>query len=441
MILKMNLKLKKNLNYKKNKSVKNTQSKEISNLPNIDVQEKILILSVDRDDDIGKLIGVSGPIIGYENNLKMATNLILKDPEESDANCVFGALKKYNFLKKDYVVEIATLTGHSKDNLFFADKNILEQLNIVLAKFPASGIVFVTDGSEDDQVIPLIQNYVPIISKEVVIVRQSKHIESMFYTVKKALKDPVFARIVFGVPAFVLLLLFFLGFKYTFQILALVLGVYFLLKGFNLEPKIVKAFTKLISKFSLTKICFAFYLVGFFFLIFGVISGVNLYIQNVAFEYLLRIIYVLRAILGYLVISALVFTIGDVVDLFYLKEVYKLGKHIFIFFAIIVFSALLDFGLQLILNLVTINTFIISVVLFSVLLVLLNKITNIFDVTNQLTELFIGLPVVSRYGMWVGEVISIDQTKNIIKYKTKNSKTIKAVSKNHFVYNEGRIII
>ena len=412
-----------------------------SNLPNMDVQEKLLILSIDRDDDIGKLLGVSGPIIGYDANLKLATDLILEDPEESDANCIFGALKKYNYLKKNYVVEIATLTGHSKDNLFFADKNIQEQLNEVLLEFPASGVVFITDGSEDDQVIPLVQNYVPIISKDVVIVRQSRHLESMFYTIKKVLKDPVFARVIFGIPALVLLLLFFLGIKYTFQILALVLGIYFLVKGFNLEPKISKLYHNLISKFSLTKISFAFYIVGFFFLIFGIVSGVDLYFKNLAFDYLLRIIYVLRAILGYLVLSSLVFVIGDIIDLFYLKEVYKLGKSIFVFFAIIVFSVLIDFGLQLILNLISIKTFIIAVVLLSLLLILLNRIIRVFNVTNQVTTLFLGLPVVSKYGMWIGEVVSVDSDKNILKYRTKNLKSIKAVSKNHFIYHNGRIII
>jgi len=128
--------------------------------------ERLLILTVDRDNDIGKLLGVSGPIVGYDNNLKLANDLILKDPEESDANAIFAALKKYNDLKKDYVVEIASLTGHSKENLFFADKNISLQLKSVLEEFPASAFVFVTDGAEDDQVIPILQNFGPIISKE-----------------------------------------------------------------------------------------------------------------------------------------------------------------------------------------------------------------------------------------------------------------------------------
>ena len=44
---------------------------------------KILVICVDRDNDIGEMLGVEGPIIGREKNLEVAKNLALKDPEES----------------------------------------------------------------------------------------------------------------------------------------------------------------------------------------------------------------------------------------------------------------------------------------------------------------------------------------------------------------------
>jgi len=249
-----------------------------------EMQEKILILSVDRDNDIGKLLGVSGPIVGYEDNLKLASDLLLADPEESDANAIFAALKKYNELKSKYVVEVATLTGHSKENLFYADKNIIAQFQNVLNDYSASGIIFISDGAEDDQVIPIIQNFVPLISKEIVIVKQSKNIENTFYFVKKAIKDPVFARIIFGIPAIILLLLFFIGTKYTIQILTLVFGLFFLIKGFNLEPKIDYVFRSILSKFYITKISFPFNLAGLFFLAFSIYTGINLYVANISFD-------------------------------------------------------------------------------------------------------------------------------------------------------------
>jgi len=424
-----------------------TQIKEIAvsatNLKEItknEDQERILILNVDRDNDIGKLLKVSGPILGFENNLKLASDLLLLDPEESDANAIFGALKKYNDLKKDYNVQIATLTGHSKENLFFADKNIAIQLKQVFAEFPASGIVFVSDGAEDDQVIPIVQNFAPIISKETIIVRQEKNIENTFYFIKKAIKDPAFSRIIFGIPAIILLLFFFFGY-FAFQILALVLGLYFLIKGFNLEPKIYRFFENILNKLSLTRLSFPFYLAGLFLLFFTIFSGINLYLSNPEFVFWSRLIYVIRAVLLYLVLSFVAFVVGDLIDIFYVKEAYKLGKSIFLLISIFVFSAIFDLALQLIIGQLEFNVFIISVVVSTIFLFLLNRITSIFDITTDITDLLIGLPVVSRYGVWIGQVVSVDSEKNVISYATRNGKVIKVISKKHFVINNGRVII
>ncbi|MDD3244942.1 MAG: hypothetical protein PHU47_02215, partial [Candidatus ainarchaeum sp.] len=87
------------------------------------------------------------------------------------------------------------------------------------------------------------------------------------------------------------------------------------------------------------------------------------------------------------------------------------------------------------------NVFIISVVVSTVFLFLLNRITSIFDITTDITDLLIGLPVVSRYGVWIGQVVSVDSEKNVISYATRNGKVIKVISKKHFVINNGRVII
>jgi len=42
---------------------------------------KILVLCVDRDDDIGVKTGIKAPLVGREDNLAAATKLGLADPE------------------------------------------------------------------------------------------------------------------------------------------------------------------------------------------------------------------------------------------------------------------------------------------------------------------------------------------------------------------------
>jgi len=426
---------------------KKTEKKPLNildNLENISEEvsdhEKLLIISVDRDNDIGQKINVSGPIIGFKNNLKVATNFAIADPEDSDANCIFGALKIYKKLEKETEVEIVTLTGHSKENLLFADKNIIVQLKQTLEVFQATGAIIVSDGAEDDQVIPLIQNYIPIISKESVIVRQSKSLESTFYTIKRALKDPFFARIVFGVPAIFLLLFVFLK-QYSLQIIAFVLGVYFLIKGFSLDKKAVSFWQTLSNKFSIYRISLPFYLGFLFFLIFAIVKGFNLYYQNQYFDLLFVIVSSIRGVILQLVIAFVLLVIGSIIDLFYLKKMYNLGKNIFALLFIFIFGIIIDFALQFIIQEINIVFFLLVVVFASILLVLVSRFTIMFDVNTKVSPLLIGLPVFSRYGLFLGEVTTIDEKKGVLKYKEKNTDKLKTISKKHFNLDNGSILI
>ena len=79
--------------------------------------DRTLILCIDSDDDIGIKGKVKTPLIGREANIQAATKLALSDPEEADANAMFGAVKLYDKLLKDYpneTFEVATIAGSSK---------------------------------------------------------------------------------------------------------------------------------------------------------------------------------------------------------------------------------------------------------------------------------------------------------------------------------------
>jgi putative membrane protein len=402
--------------------------------------EKILIIAVDRDNDIGQKINVTGPIIGVKNNLKVATNFAIADPEDSDGNCIFGAIKTYKKLEKDTDVEIVTLTGHSKDNLFFADKNIAQQLKQVLSIYPATAAFFISDGAEDDQVIPLIQNYIPIISKETIIVRQSKGLESTFYTIKRALKDPFFARVVFGIPAIILLLFVFLR-DYAVKIIAFLFGIYFLIKGFNLDKRFNYFFKNMSNKFTIYRISSLFYIAFIFFMIFAIIKGITLFNQNQNFELILNIVYSSRAILLQLVIAFLVLVIGNIIDLFYLKKMYLLGKNLFALFSILVFAIIIDFSLQFIIQDINATYFLLVVISGAILLILISRFTVLFDINYKTTVLLNNLPVYSKYGLFIGHVVSVDENKKVLKYKEKNTSNIKTISEKRFILEDGRILI
>ena len=51
-------------------------------------EERILVLCVDRDDDVGIKTGVAGPIVGVKENIEVASKLGVADPSESDTNSI-----------------------------------------------------------------------------------------------------------------------------------------------------------------------------------------------------------------------------------------------------------------------------------------------------------------------------------------------------------------
>jgi putative membrane protein len=54
---------------------------------------KILVLCIDRDNDIGSKGGIETPIVGRDACINAGTRLALEDPEDADSNAIFGAVK------------------------------------------------------------------------------------------------------------------------------------------------------------------------------------------------------------------------------------------------------------------------------------------------------------------------------------------------------------
>ena len=95
-------------------------------------EERILILAVDIDNDLYRKTKISGPLIGKVQNLNGATQLALADPQDSDSNTMFEAVRLYDeMLGKGYLVNVATITG-SEDEGYNADMEISRQLELVL---------------------------------------------------------------------------------------------------------------------------------------------------------------------------------------------------------------------------------------------------------------------------------------------------------------------
>ncbi|MCX6649585.1 MAG: DUF373 family protein [Candidatus Bathyarchaeota archaeon] len=221
----------------------------------MEAKAKTLILCIDQDDDIGKKAKVLTPIVGVDANREAAATLAIADPEEADSNAMFGAIKLYKELVVKYpdeVFQVATVAGSASGGVE-ADRKMVEELQVVLASFAASGIVLVTDGFADDVLKPILQSRVPITSVHHVVVKHSERIEETYAVFGKYLRmiidDPYYSRIALGVPGILLLIFGFLIASNQLQNAGLavvyVLGAVFFLKGFGIYDRIVNFKPKL----------------------------------------------------------------------------------------------------------------------------------------------------------------------------------------------------
>ncbi len=203
---------------------------------------RTLVLCIDRDDDLGKKAGIRGPVVGRKEVLTAALRLGIADPEESDTNAMLGALHLHDQLKESAesndAVEIAVLTGDERVGVR-SDRAVSQQLEEVIEKFQPDRGMLVTDGAEDESILPIIQSRLHIDHVQKIIVRQSKGIEGTYYYIVKAIEDPKWrARLL--VPLSVFLILIGLGMilpngGVIIGLMPLLIGIYLMAKGLGAE--------------------------------------------------------------------------------------------------------------------------------------------------------------------------------------------------------------
>ncbi|MFB5609119.1 MAG: DUF373 family protein [Nitrosarchaeum sp.] len=204
---------------------------------------KLLVICVDRDNDIGEKAGIITPVIGRNACIDAAQRLALEDPEDADSNSMFAAIKTYeDLISKGYQVEVAIVAGIKKRGVQ-ADEKILIEIKKISEVFSANGAVIVSDGEDDESVIPVIQNVLPVISVQRVVMKVSRSVEYSYAVFGKYLKmlayDSKYSKFFLGVPGILLLI----GgvatmFGYTaeiFAVLVSILGATFLIRAFDVD--------------------------------------------------------------------------------------------------------------------------------------------------------------------------------------------------------------
>ncbi len=222
-----------------------------------------LVICIDRDNDLGEKAKVQTPLIGKEQNIAAAVKLATADPEDSDTNTIFGGIKVMDELRERGIdAEIVTFAG-DKNVGIISDQKIAVQLENILEDFDAQNAIFISDGAEDETLVPIVQSRIKIDSVKRIVVKQSANLESTYYILKNAFNDPKISQTFFvplGLTAMIYAI--FLMARYPEGAIigiSAAIGAYMLYRGFNLDEWFVVMREKLKTEFYAGRMTFVTY--------------------------------------------------------------------------------------------------------------------------------------------------------------------------------------
>lgn len=222
-----------------------------------------LVICIDRDNDLGEKAKLETPIVGREANVQAAVALGIADPEDSDTNTIFGGISILDELRaKGADAEIVSFAGDKSVGVI-SDQKIAEQLETFLNMNNVERAIFVSDGAEDETLVPIVQSRIKIDSVKRIVVMQSENLESTYYILKHVFSDPKISQ-TFFVPLGLAFLIYaiFLFARYpegaVVGIFAAV-GLYMLYRGFGLDDFVALEKEKLLDAFFEQRMVFISY--------------------------------------------------------------------------------------------------------------------------------------------------------------------------------------
>lgn len=373
-------------------------------------KENVLILCIDRDDDLGKKAGVIGPVIGRQANIQAATALLLKDPEDTDANAMFQAVKMYDEIIKTKKAEVVTITGDSRLG-YNADKRIVTQLESILQQFHATSCIFVTDGADDEELLPLISSRIKLDSKRTVVMKQAKELEKTYVTLLSKLKEPYYAKLFFGVPALILisfLISDMLG--YGWRPIVGIVGLYLLLKGFGIEDFLISTLRNIFS--SSTRTTLVIYVPIIALALISISIGVNEFTTASAngYSFFESLSYAIRPILWpFSIFILILIMIGRMIELYPKGSLFELvDSGSYIFNGIIV-SIISYFALSWFVGEAWFYEFMVTIIISIILTLLASEFTRNMKINIASRMRLEGKEIVTDIGAYIGKIIGIDK--------------------------------
>jgi putative membrane protein len=294
---------------------------------------KVLVLSVDRDNDFGVKAGLNSPFIGRQANLDAAIGLGIKDPEDSDINTILAAISIYEeMVKKGMDAEVAAICGDVKVG-YESDVALATQLENVLEMVKPDRVVLVSDGAEDEYIFPMVASRVKVDSVRRVFVKQAPTVEGTYYILVKMLKDDKVRKrllfpigLVFAILGIFSLLPKILQYMETpsldiiagmgFGFLGVALGFYLMFYAYHVGERTMLAISRTTKEIRSGSQMIPFAVLAIIFLIAGVAAGLNAADTSVTNDLTERILLFMGGTLWLWMFAAFCYAAGKLVNLF-----------------------------------------------------------------------------------------------------------------------------
>lgn len=373
--------------------------------------KRLLVLCVDVDDDLGTKARVHGPVVGRQANLEAASRLAVVEPENTDANAVFAAVREYDELGREYKVEIATLTGSERLG-YAADREVVSQLERVASDFKPDAAVFVSDGAADERVIPLIQSRVKINRVSSVVVKQTRELEKTYFVILDKLKEPQAALIVFGIPG-LLLLLFAAAEFLGVRLVVGVLGAYLILKAFGVEEQFLRRISG--AHFSFARVSSIFFFAAIPLALVSVWLGVSrvFAMSQAGVENVAKLTaWFVKDILLLLPVALLLVVIGKAVEVAQERKNYVLPSYLVSGCGIVLLWLVFNSAAEWVIGATSFANFFSALVLSTITMVLLFALAREFKASMVSRMSLEGKEVYTEIGSSLGRVVGVNKRKS-----------------------------
>ncbi len=387
------------------------------------MKRPILLLCIDRDNDLFEKAQVPSPVIGRQKNIQAATKLALADPEDPDSNVIFYAVKQYDQMKKEGVsAEVVTLAGH-KNLGYEADRAISRQLDKIIQEYNPESCVLITDGASDEEIFPVIKSRLPIDSTKIIFIKQAKELEKTYFVLLEKLRDPHYSRLLLGLPALLLLaisLSSYLGLGW--QAVGIVSGIYLILKGFGIDSyafRILRDF-----RFSIEKTSWVSYIGGFALLLITLLIAYQTYLtaRSFSLDAEKTIAFILRNAVVVALVGFLLIITGKAIDAILEKRKFIITRYALYAIAGILTTLMLRVGGDWVLNMfspyVSFGDFITTLIAAIVIGYMSTKLVKELRTSLLMRLKLSGKEVLNEHGSYLGKIIGIDGNEGTIVVQT-----------------------